>query len=176
MRTQKILLVIATTFMVGVFRLDAQTAPVIEKRIGNAVYELNTEGYTLRNKANKITNQEVGSGFVGSVDNSEQARQTWVEHFKPLFSKERAEELRVIIGIFSIIDSTGQVREVEMFFRNRETFEMFTPSEIQAIENTAKRYRYNVRWWSGEENGKSYLYTRIGHTLRPHVLYSENSR
>jgi hypothetical protein len=134
-----------------------QAALVVEKRIGNVVYELNTEDYTLRNKSNRITSAELNYAHNVHLENSEQVHKARLENFKPLFSKERANELNVRIGLYCIADSTGQVLEVSLFFRNRETFEMFTPSEIQAIEDTAKRYHFNVlRWYNGRE-GENYF-------------------
>ena len=184
MKTQQILVTVIVAFIVGTIRTNAQTASTIEMRIGDTVYELETGdvvyesdtviNYTLRNKANKIISQE-GNNSIGcqvSFDNySEEAKTAWKEHFKPIFSKERAEELKLRITLFCICDSTGSIRQVEgIHFRNRENFEKFTLSEIKAIEDAAKTYRYKFFSWRCYEKQK---YVLIVHPLSPYLLYFE---
>ena len=167
MKTKVKISILIATFIVGVFRLDAQTVPVIEKRIGNTVYELDTINYILKNKANKITSLEYNlGGCIISFDNAEQAQKDWVENFKPIFSKERAKELKVRILISCIFDSTGLIQEIEIFFMNRENFEMFTLSEIKAIEDAAKKYQYeNLSWYyCGDAK-----YGRFVHPFSPYL-------
>ena len=83
MKTKQILWII-TTFIVGAIivvgttRLDAQTTKMIEKKIGNRVYELDAKDYTLKNKANKISYKDIGNSDV-FVDNSEQDVKDWEE-------------------------------------------------------------------------------------------------
>jgi len=174
MKMQKQLIVIIATFIVGTFQLDAQTKSVVEKRIGNTVYELDTVHYIIKNKANKIQDQEVGSNFIANFDGSKQAHKVWMEHFKPLFSKERAEKLNVRILICLKSDSIGQVQEVEIHFRNRENIEKFTQDEIRAIEDTAKKYRFKVLSWDGGERGKKYF--KYYYFLNPYLIYFEKQK
>ena len=166
--------IVMATFIVGVFCLNAQTVPVIEKRIGNTVYELDTTNYILKNKANKITIHETNpGGCIISFDNEEQAHNDLMEIFKPVFSKERAEKLKVRINIRCFFDTTGQIREIEIFFRNREIFEMFTLNEIKAMEDVAKKFRYKNLTWNNCEGAK---YGRFAHPLNPYLLYFERPR
>ena len=177
MKTKKNLLVIMVAliviapFIVGALRLDAQTVPVIEKRIGNTVYELDTTLYYIKNKENKITNQEYNTGScIIEFDNEKQAHEDLLENFKTVFSKERAEELKLWIKIFCIFDHNGQIQEIEILFKNREDFEMFTLSEIKAIEDAAKKYRYkNLKWYNCGDS----KYGRFGHPFSPYLLYFE---
>ena len=173
MKTRTFFLTILAILVAGICQLDAQTKSVVEKRIGSTIYKLDSVSYRIKNKANKITDREVGSGFIATLDNSKQAYKVWTEQFKPLFSKERVEKLNVRIILVSICDSTGLVKEVEVHFRNRETFEMFTLSEIKAIEDAAKKFRFNIVWHGGEEGQK---YVRFVHPLNPYLLYFEKSK
>ena len=180
MKTKKNLLVIMAAmtiiapFIFGAFRLAAQTAPVVEKRIGNTVYELDTTNYVLKNKANKITWQESNiGGCIISFDNEELAGKAWLENFKPLFSKERAEELKVMIHITCFFDTTGQIRQIVIFFRSRENFEMFTLSEIKAMEDAIKKHYYKNLIWRNCESAKYGLFT---HPFSPYLLYFESPR
>jgi len=180
MKTQKKYLVIIVTCIaiavsiVGVSHLSAQTSSVIEKKIGNTVYELDTAGYFLKNKANKITFEEYGhGGCIVSFDNDKQAHKDWLENFKPVFSKERAKELNVRINIRCIFDTTGQIREVTILFGSRKKFEMFTLSEIKAMEEAIKKYRYKNLSWLGCENLK---YSYFQHPLNPCLLYFEKPK
>lgn len=173
MKTQQILIAVIVAFIVGTLRTDAQTATVIEKRIGDTVYELDTMNYTLKNKANKITPREYLGDCRVSLDDSENAERTWKANFKPVFSKEKAKELNMRIYINSVCDSTGLIKEVEINFRNRENFEMFTLSEIKAIEDAAKTYRYRFRAWSQCEGQK---YVHIHHYIVPYLLYFEKPK
>ena len=193
MKTKKILLVIAATLIVGVFRVDAQppawviekraeilekhaemlekrALAVVEKRIGSTVYELDTVNYTLNNKANKLT--YVSSAEV-SLDQSEHARKAQQEHFKPLFSKERAQEIKTMIMLACVCDSTGLIQEVTMSFRTREFFEMFTLSEIKVLEDAAKQYRFNFLAWRGGEGTK---YAKVTLFFSPYLLYFERPK
>jgi len=166
--------IVMATFIVGVFCLNAQTVPVIEKRIGNTVYELDTTNYILKNKANKITWQESNpGGCIISFDNNEQAHKDWLENFKPVFSKERAEELKERIHFTCFFDTTGQIREIEIFFMNRERFEMFTLSEIKAMEDAMKKHRYKNLSWNGCGNAK---YGRFAYPFSPYLLYLEKQK
>ena len=177
MKTKKLSTVVATLMVAaicisGAFRINAQTAQVVELKIGDAVYEF--ENYNiLRNKANKITSQEITYAGNFSFDQSELAGKAWVEHFKPLFSKERAEELKVRITLRCICDSTGLIREIEIFFKNREEFEMFTLCEIKAMEDAAKTHRYENLTWHNCENVK---YGRFIHPFSPYLLYFEKPK
>ena len=180
MKTKKKLFVVIVafsviaTFVVGVFHLNAQTVPMIEKRIGNTVYELDTARYILKNKTNKITHEEYSyGGCVVAFDNDKQAHEDWLENFKPVFSKERAEELNVRIRITCIFDLIGQIQEIEIFFRNREDFEMFTLSEIKTIEDAIKKHQYRNLSWHNCGNLK---YGYFSHPLNPYLLYFEKSK
>ena len=173
MKTQQILIAVIVAFIVGTLRTDAQTATVIEKRIGDTVYELDTMNYTLKNKANKITPREYLGDCRVSLDDSENAERTWKANFKPVFSKERAKELNVKITINSICDSTGLIREIYIFFKNHENFEKFTLSEIKAIEDAAKTYRYRFLSWRCYAEQK---YVQISHPLNPYLLYFEKPK
>ena len=180
MKTNKNLLVMMTaiivivSFIFGTLRSNAQTAQVIEKRIGNTVYELDTVRYILKNKANKITWQESNKGgCVIYFDNEELTRKEWLEIFKPIFSKERAEELKIMLHIICFFDTSGQIQEIEIFFRTREDFEMFTLSEIKAMEDAAKKFRYKNLSWRNCENSK---YGRFGHPFSPYLLYFERPK
>ena len=169
MKTRTFFLTILAILVAGICKLEAQKASVIEKRIGNTVYELDTVGYRVKNKANVITFQEYGDCRV-SFDDGVLAGKTWLEHFKPLFSKERAEELKVRIRISCVFDSTGFIKEVEMFFLNRENFEKFTLKEIKDIEDAAKKYQYKNLFWYECEGLK---YARFYHPFSPYLLYFE---
>ena len=176
MKTKQFTLLVIGVFIFGTLQLDAQTASVIEKRIGNTVYELDTVSYSIKNKANKISEKEINTnGCKVSFDNySKEAETNWKENFKPIFSKERAEELNFRINITSICDSTGLIREIEIFFGSRENFEKVTLSEIKAIEDAAKTYRYkDLSWYDCEE----LKYVRIyHHRLNPYLLYFEKPK
>ena len=174
MKTQQILITVIVAFIVGTLRTDAQIATVIEKRIGDTVYEWNTVDYILRNKASKIAFQRNNNiGCQVYLDNSENAQKAWEEHFKLVFSKERAKELNVKITINSICDSTGLIREIYIFFKNHENFEKFTLSEIKAIEDAAKTYRYRFLSWRCYAEQK---YVQISHPLNPYLLYFEKPK
>ena len=168
MRVKRSLIIIAT-FIIGVFHLNAQTAPMIEKRIENTAYELDTINYSLKNKANKITRQEYSNSDCAVIlDDAKQAHEDWLEHFKPIFSKERAEKLKARIRITCVFDLTGQVQEIEIFFRNRENFEMFTLNEIKAIEDAIKKHQYkNLKW----HNCGDLKYSYFTYPFSPYLLY-----
>jgi len=204
MKTQKILLVVITIFIIGIFRLNAQLpaseierrAAVneqfraeqrekaalhlermkkqkVEKRIGNTVFELDTVIYHLNNKANKITSQEEAAPRSVSFNERENTSTAWVEHFKSVFSKERAEELNIRIGLHCVCDSTGRIWEVRMSFLKRENYEKFTLSEIKALEDAAKKYRLNISRWSSGEKAK---YVSITYPFNPYLLYFEKPK
>jgi len=169
-----ILFILMATFIVGSLRSYGQTAPVIEKKIGNTVYELDTAIYVLKNKANKIARSEYNSGgCIVSFDNEAQAQKDWLENFKPVFSKERAKESKMRINISCVFDSTGLIREIEILFWDRKDFEMFSLSEIKAIEDAAKKYRYKNLSWNNCRDAK---YGRFVHPLVPYLLYYEKPK
>ena len=181
MKQKKLLIVIVAfsiiaTFIVGVFRLNAQTVPLIEKRIGNTIYELDTiRFYYIKNKANKITHQEYSnSSYCRTIiNNVEQAYSDWLENFKPVFSKERAKELNQRINITCVFDTTGQIQEVNFLFYDREIFEMFKLSEIKAMEDALKKYRYkDLSWYNCGDAKYSYLI----YGFNPYLLYYEKTK
>ena len=166
--------IVTAIFIFGVSQLDAQASRVVEMRIGNTVYELDTVLHILKNKTNKITWQEVNPGDCRvSFGNDRQAHNDLMENFRPIFSKERAEELKVMIHIYFFFDTTGQIREIAIMFRNREIFEMFTLSEIKAIEDAAKKHRYENLEWFNCDGAK---YGHFVHPFSPYLLYFERPR
>ena len=174
MKILKRVIVITEIFIFGALHLNAQTAPVIEKRIGNTVYELDTISYVIKNKENKITNMEYNpGGCIISFENEEMTGKEWLGNFKPIFSKERAEKLKFMIHIICFFDTTGQIQEIEIFFMTREKFEMFTLSEIKAMEDAAKKFRYKNLSWRNCEDSK---YGRFSHPFSPYLLYFERPK
>jgi len=178
MKTKQIVWIITAIFIVGAvffagtIRSNAQTSKVIEKKIGNTVYELGSSDpiYTIENKANKIKHVV---GPVVTLDNSEQAGNAWKEHFKPLFSKERAKELNFRITLSCTCDSTGQVKEVRISIYKRANFEMLTLKEIKAIEDAAKNYKFNFLSWCSYGGVKHIV---ISYPFNPYLLYFDKPK
>ena len=175
-KTKQILLSVILVLFVGTLKMNAQqTAWGTEMRIGNRVYLLDMFNYYLVNKANKITNQEINDeGCIVSFDNSKESVKAWEEHFKSVFSKERAKELNFRVSFRNICDATGRVKEVEIYFRNRENFEKFTLSEINAMEDAAKKHQYKVKAFLRCEGNIKYF--TIVQPLNPYLLYFEKPK
>jgi len=174
MKTKQILLSVIVALFVGTLRMDAQqTASGSEMKIGDRVYLLDPFNYYyLVNKANKITNQEINDeGCVVSFDNSKEAQKVWEEHFKSVFSKERAEELNFRVSFRNICDATGRVKEVAMYFGNPVNFEKFTSSEINAMEDAAKKHQYKVKAFLRCKGNIKYF--TVAQPLNPYLLYFE---
>ena len=172
MKTLKNLLIIIS-FIIGVIQIDAQTSRLIEKRIGNTVYELDTIIFYIQNKANKISSDEIGVCLT-SIENAELLYKDFLENFKSVFSKERAKQLMVYMSIRCTCDSAGKIHEVGILFKNRDDFEKFTLSEIKAIEEAAKKHRTKLRSWAISCEGVKYIV--ITYPFTPYLLYFERPK
>ncbi len=110
------------------------------KEYNGVVYEYNPTNRILENKANNLLKQEnkvkLANTNICSY-RSDQKPEYFLSLFKPIFSKERANELiGNPIAIISLIDHSGKIAEIR--FLSRSGFDFLTAKEIYQLEQCYK--------------------------------------